>query len=149
MENVKLQPLKPGVKIEEIKTKENQFSSQNVVNFEKWAVLKPLEVIQYMFKVSYQDIEQEKKPLMVGKLDISWRYSMGEFGHLQTHPLEQPVGLNFIKLNQFYLIKTKFNLKPEVNNLYHRELEIFFSCHSKKSIVNEIYVFECHVKNKR
>jgi hypothetical protein len=28
---------------------------------------------------------------VVGKLDISWRYAFGESGHLQTHPLEQPV----------------------------------------------------------
>lgn len=95
MENVKLQPLKAGVQIEEIKTVDAKEDSslEHIIRYDKSAVLKPSEVIQYMFKVSYEDIEREKKPLLVGKLDISWRYSMGEFGHLQTHPLEQPVSL--------------------------------------------------------
>jgi len=91
MENVKLQPLKNGVEIDEITAANDQDSSKRAIKYDKSAVLKPSEVRQYMFKVTYEDIEKEKKPLMVGKLDISWRYSMGECGHLQTHPLEQPV----------------------------------------------------------
>ena len=54
--------------------------------------MKPSEVKQYLFKIDYKNIDEEKKPLVVGKLDISWCYSFGENGHLQTHPLEQPVG---------------------------------------------------------
>lgn len=94
MESVKLQPLKTGVHIDEIKSIRcdlDESSSSLLLNYDKSALLKPSEVKQYMFKVVYEDIEKEKKPLMVGKLDISWRYLMGECGHLQTHPLEQPV----------------------------------------------------------
>jgi hypothetical protein len=87
MENVKLQPLKSGVQIEEIRARKKP----NEI-YDRLALLKPSEVRQYLFKVTYEDFEKERKPLQVGKLDISWRYSMGENGHLQTHPLEQPVG---------------------------------------------------------
>lgn len=105
MENVKLQPLKSGIQIEEITTtnkitaqpneslsSEQTTESSKIISYDKSALLKPSEVKQYLFKVKYEDIEKEKKPLTVGKLDISWRYSMGECGRLQTHPLEQPVG---------------------------------------------------------
>ena len=89
MESVKLQPLKTGIQIEEIKASEPTITK--LINYDRSALLKPSEVRQYLFKVIYEDIEKEKKPLTVGKLDISWRYSMGECGHLQTHPLEQSV----------------------------------------------------------
>lgn len=95
MENVKLHQFKNDVLIEEIHSNKNDSSNESnnlsVLKYDKSALIKPSEVKQYMFKVKYPDIELEKKPLMVGKLDISWRYSMGECGHLQTHPLEQPV----------------------------------------------------------
>lgn len=95
MENVKLHQFKNDVLIEEIHSNKNDSSNESnnlsVLKYDKSALIKPSEVKQYMFKVQYPDIELEKKPLMVGKLDISWRYSMGECGHLQTHPLEQPV----------------------------------------------------------
>ena len=55
---------------------------------------------QYLFKVTFDNIENEPRPITVGKLDISWRNSMGEYGHLQTHPLSQTVN----KINFFYLI---------------------------------------------
>jgi hypothetical protein len=55
------------------------------------SIMKPTEVKQYLFRIDYRNIDDEKKPLVVGKLDISWRYAFGESGHLQTHPLEHPV----------------------------------------------------------
>lgn len=54
-------------------------------------MLRPSEVKQYLFKVLYENIELEPKPIVVGKLDINWRNTMGEIGHLQTHPLAQNV----------------------------------------------------------
>ena len=59
--------------------------------YNHFALIKSSEVKQYLFKVTYKDIEKEPKPLTVGKLDISWRNSFGEIGHLQTHQLSQSV----------------------------------------------------------
>jgi hypothetical protein len=56
--------------------------------------MKPTEIRQYLFRIDFKNIDEERKPLCVGKLDISWRYSFGENGRLQTHPLEQPVRFN-------------------------------------------------------
>lgn len=98
MENVKLHPLKVGIKITEVKTDEDVNSNMSNKIYDKSGLLRPSEVRQYLFKVTYEDLEKEKKPLQVGKLDISWRYSMGENGHLQTHPLEQPVSTFFALL---------------------------------------------------
>jgi hypothetical protein len=60
-------------------------------------MLRPSEVKQYLFKILYENIEQEQKPIVVGKLDINWRNTMGEIGRLQTHPLAQNV-INFLLL---------------------------------------------------
>ena len=84
MENVELQPLKSSVKVEEI-SQHSRDKNRSLV------LIKPTEVKQYLYKISYADIEKEPRPLTVGKLDICWRYSMGECGRLQTHPLTQSV----------------------------------------------------------
>ena len=59
---------------------------------------------QYLFKVTFKDIEKEAKPLTIGNLDINWRNSLGESGHLQTHPLSQTVIFKIINSSQIHLI---------------------------------------------
>jgi hypothetical protein len=97
MENVQLQPLLENITIKEIdefdevntgykKRKNSKNHFKNLMFF-----LKPSEVKQYLFKVTNNNLIKESKPFTIGKLDISWRNSFGEFGHLQTHPLSQPV----------------------------------------------------------
>ena len=98
MEHVQLQSLKECNKIEEI-TKTNH-NSNKILN-----LIKPLEVKQYLFKIIYDNIEKEEKPLVAGKLDISWRNSLGENGRLQTHPLSQIVKLEFLII--IFLSKNK------------------------------------------
>ena len=86
MEHVQLQPLKECILIEEINhTKQSANKRLNLI--------RPLEVKQYLFKLTYDKIEKEEKPLVAGKLDISWRNSLGENGRLQTHPLSQIVSV--------------------------------------------------------
>jgi len=114
MENVQLYPPNENVVIEDIhttiahkKTDHNSYlyiisNSNRIIlafiyflnirfKYNQFAFIKPSEVKQYLFKVTYKDIEKEPKPLTVGKLDINWRNSFGEIGHLQTHPLSQSV----------------------------------------------------------
>jgi hypothetical protein len=84
MEHVQLLALKDTTRIEEItKTKTN--TKKNI------DLIRPLEVKQYLFKIVYDKIEKEERPLIAGKLDISWRNSLGELGRLQTHSLSQIV----------------------------------------------------------
>ena len=91
MEYVHLKPLKETTHIEDV----TKLVKENPKNKKKrkdgLGVIKPLEVKQYLFKIIYDNIESEPKPLVAGKLDIGWRYSLGEIGHLQTHPLTQTV----------------------------------------------------------
>lgn len=84
MEHVQLLALKDTTRIEEItKTKTN--TKKNI------DLIRPLEVKQYLFKIVYDKIEKEERPLIAGKLDITWRNSLGELGRLQTHSLNQIV----------------------------------------------------------
>jgi hypothetical protein len=89
--------------------------------------MKPAEVKQYLFRIDYQNIDDEKKPLIVGKLDISWRYAFGESGHLQTHPLEQP---------------------KEIYDLNNRDIELSFSNIPSKVLVDEVLSFDCFINNR-
>ena len=73
--------------------------------------MKPSEVKQYLFRIDYNNIDEEKKPLCVGKLDITWRYSFGENGRLQTHPLEQPVNSFKIVFPNAYFTHAAMKLK--------------------------------------
>ena len=105
MEHVQLLALKDTTRIEEItKTK------TNVKN--NLALIRPLEVKQYLFKIVYDKIEREERPLIAGKLDISWRNSLGENGRLQTHPLSQIVSLQTKNLS-FYFVSL-FNLNRKI-----------------------------------
>lgn len=83
MDKVQLQPVKAEISVERLDPEKESESAASTSD-----LLKPFEIKQYMFKVS-NDLNKEK----MGKLDISWRYSFGEHGHLQTHPLEPPVKL--------------------------------------------------------
>jgi len=84
MERVALLALKDTTHVEEItKTKENAKKSL--------ALIRPLEVKQYLFKIVYDRNEKEEKPFIAGKLDIIWRNSLGEIGRLETAPLSQIV----------------------------------------------------------
>lgn len=84
----------------------------------------------------------------MGKLDISWRYSLGENGHLQTHPLEQPV---------FILTKTDFRIyfnknfyfKTELNSLYLKDVDLRIDNLPSKCFVDESVSFTCNIKNQR
>ena len=90
MEHVRLHALKETTHIEEIiKTKNNSITKSSL------ALIRPLEVKQYLFKITYDDIEKEERPLIAGKLDISWRNSLGENGRLQTTALSQIVNFWF------------------------------------------------------
>lgn len=92
MESVKLQPLKDTVVIHEIDySNADQDSKVKKINSDNLSLLRPSEVKQYLFKVTFKNVESEPRPLVVGKLDITWRNTLGEIGHLQTHPLSQPV----------------------------------------------------------
>jgi hypothetical protein len=85
------------VKIEKIKTNKNPLKiniNNNLVN--DFTLMRPRESKQYLFKVTFNrlnDDDELNRPLTVGKLDIGWCNSLGERGHLQTHPLSQTVKL--------------------------------------------------------
>lgn len=82
MERVKFQPANKEAKVSEIKPCEEGDATANL--------LKPSEIKQYLFKIGRECLILEK-PAPIGKLDISWKYSFGENGHIQTLPLELPV----------------------------------------------------------
>lgn len=91
METVDFQAIAKEVKVTEIRPfSENDSGAK---------LLKPSEIRQYLFKISREFLNLEK-PGPIGKLDITWKYSFGENGHIQTLPLELPV--NKIK-KMFYL----------------------------------------------
>lgn len=93
MENVQLFAPNENVVIEDAHKSIalNKSNDSNSFKYNSFAFIKPSEVKQYLFRVTYKNLEKEPKPLTVGKLDISWRNSLGEIGHLQTHPLSQSV----------------------------------------------------------
>jgi hypothetical protein len=93
MDKVQLQPIKKGVSISRLETAKDSEICSNTSE-----MLKPFEIKQYLFKVKNEDLEKDKK-LSIGKLDINWRYSFGEHGHLQTHPLEPPVTILYFPNN--------------------------------------------------
>ncbi len=78
------------MKIQLIKLKIKQVFDFRI-NYNSFAYIQPSEVKQYLFKLTYKDLEKEPKPLSVGKLDIHWKNSFGDTGHLQTHPLTKTV----------------------------------------------------------
>lgn len=82
LEDLKLIPLQNHVQVE---------SLHSLIKNESLRIMKPSEVKQYLFNVKFNPLDKEKKPISVGKLDITWRNSFGELGHLQTHPLSQTV----------------------------------------------------------
>lgn len=125
MERVELQSSNPNLSIEEMQQYLNQKEDNKILSFNKFGLIKPLEVKQYLFKVTYKNIETEQKPLVVGKLDINWRNSLGESGHLQTHPLSQ----------------------VEVCNINQKEIQIFVSDIPEKCLINEDMSFKCRVTN--
>ena len=103
MEHVKLQAFKETTRIQEItKTKNNNNTKTSL------SLIRPLEVKQYLFKITYDEIEKEERPLIAGKLDISWRNSLGESGRLQTTSLSQIVSICRNKV--FFLVRNKFNI---------------------------------------
>ncbi|RNA06026.1 trafficking particle complex subunit 13 isoform X1, partial [Brachionus plicatilis] len=75
MEKVQLQPVKTGVKVTEIRPYEESDTTAKM--------LKPSEIRQYLFKIDRECLNLEK-PGPIGKLDITWKYSFGENGHIQT-----------------------------------------------------------------
>ena len=77
--------------------------------------------------MTFKDIQKEAKPLVIGKLDITWRNSLGESGHLQTHPLSQ----------------------AEVLNINQKEIQIIVSDIPDKCYINENVSFKCCVTNTR
>ncbi|CAF0943775.1 unnamed protein product, partial [Brachionus calyciflorus] len=121
MDQVQLQPIKSNIEISRLEAEKQSESELNTSE-----ILKPLEVKQYLFKVKYDQLEKEEKPL-IGKLDISWRYSFGEHGHLQTHPLGPPV---------------------EYTNKLHNDIELKFQRNSKEFYLENEILIICEIKNK-
>jgi hypothetical protein len=97
------------------------------ISYNKFGLIKPSEVKQYLFKVTFKDIQREAKPLVIGKLDINWRNSLGESGHLQTHPLSQ----------------------TEVLNINQKEIQIYVSDIPAKCYINENMTIKCAITNIR
>ncbi len=127
MEKVELQSSNDNLTIEEMqqhlasKGEETRVS----LSYNKFALIKPSEVKQYLFKVTFKNIEKEPRPLVVGKLDINWRNSLGETGHLQTHPLSQ----------------------AEVLSINQKEIQIVISGIPEKCFLNEELSFKCSLTN--
>jgi hypothetical protein len=123
MENVQLFPPNENILVEDLHQAINKSSNFKYNNF---AFIKPSEVKQYLFKVTYKNIEKEPKPLTVGKLDISWRNSFGEIGHLQTHPLNQT---------------------QEIYNLNQKDIQLNVTNIPDECIVDEEFNFKCEIIN--
>jgi len=129
METVELQSSNENLTIEDMQqhlsAKVDQNKSKLSLNYNKFALIKPSEVKQYLFKVTFKNIEKEPKPLVIGKLDINWRNSLGESGHLQTHPLSQ----------------------NEVLNINHKEIQIIITNIPERCFINEEINFKCSLTN--
>lgn len=125
MEKVELFSSNDNLRIEDMQQYLNQKDDSQILNYNKFALIKPSEVKQYMFKIVFKDVEKEPKPLTIGKLDINWRNSFGEYGHLQTHPLSQ----------------------TELCNITPKEIQILISDIPEKCLINEEMSFKCCISN--
>ena len=113
--------------------------------------MKPSEVKQYLFKVTFKNIDKEQKPLVVGKLDISWRNSFGEFGHLQTHPLSQPVSLTSLQGRVWIQTCNHENylFQQDIYTLSQSEIKLKTVGNLSEFVIDESSDIEFHIINTR